>query len=75
MDDTKFVSVWQPHDTVQAGLIRSTLEAANIPCYVNNENLASVHGGLSIGIGRMAVMVPENQAEKARELIRDLGVE
>jgi hypothetical protein len=76
MDNTSFVSVFQPSDTVQAGLIRSALEGADIICYVDNENLASVQmGGVGIGAGRMSVMVPENEAEQAISIIKGLGIE
>jgi hypothetical protein len=75
-NDTQFVSVSQPADTFQAGIIRGALENENIICYVNNENTASTHfGGIGLGAASMAVMVPENQAEQAVEIIKGLGIE
>ncbi len=76
MNNTKFVSIFQPRDSIQAGLIQGALDHADIICYVNNENLSSIRtGGIGIGIGSMTVMVPETQAEEAIEIIKELGVE
>ena len=76
MNDTKFISIWQPADTMQAGLIRGALEKENIICYVNNENTSGTHfGGIGLGAASMAVMVPESQAEEAIEIIKGLGIE
>ena len=76
MKDTKFISIFHPYDSTQAGFIREALEQADIVCYVNNENLSSVGmGGIGFGMGRMTVMVPENQGEQAIEIIRGLGIE
>ena len=74
MSDPKFVSIFQPYDSTQAGFIRDALEQADIACYVNNENLSTMRGGLGIGVGSMAVMVPENQIEHAIEIIKVLGM-
>jgi len=76
MNDTKFVSIFQPNDAMQAGLIRGALEQADIHCYVNNENFSSIRmSGIGIGMGSMMVMVPDNQAEEAIEIIKELGIE
>jgi len=76
MTDAKFVSIFRPYDAMQAGFIRDALEQADIVCYVNNENLSSIRmGGAGIGVGSMAVMVPEDRAEKAIEIIKGLGIE
>ena len=76
MNDTKFVPIFKPYDTTQAGFIREALEQADIICYVNNENLSSVRmGGIGVGVGSMTVMVPDNQTEQAIEIIKGLGIE
>lgn len=71
-DNIKFISIFQPRDPVQAGMIREALVQASINCYVNNEM-----GGMSIGAGSMStgIMVPEDQAEQARDIITGLGME
>ena len=74
-NDTRFAAVFHPYNAMQAGLIRGALEQSGIVCYVNNENLSGMHfGGMGIGAGSMAVMVPENQAEDAMEIIKELGI-
>ena len=71
-----FISVYQPYDTTQAGLIRSALEQNDVVCYINNENVSSVRfGGIGFGAAGMMVMVPESQQEKARQIISNLGLE
>lgn len=73
--DTRFAAVFHPYNTMQAGLIRSALEESGIICYVNNENLSGIRfGGMGIGAGSMAVMVPENQAKDAVGIIKELGI-
>ena len=75
-DNIKFIAVFQPRDPVQAGIIREALVQANVNCYVNNEIFSSTRmGGVSIGAGSMSVMVPEDQAEQARDIITGLGME
>ena len=76
MNDAKFVSIFQPYDVMQAGFIRSALEDVDILCYINNENFSSVRmGGMGLGIGGMTIMVPDNQAEQAIEIIKQLEIE
>ena len=71
MSGTKFVSIFQPYDAMQAGFIRDALEQADIVCYVNNENLSAIRmGGMGIGAGSMAVMVPVDRAEEAIEIVK-----
>lgn len=70
----QFICVFQPPDTVQAGMVRSALEDSGIPCYVNNENMSGLRfGGLATGAAAMQVMVPENQMDDALQIIRELG--
>ena len=76
MNDTKFVSIFQPYDATQAGFIRDALEQADIVCYVNNENISGMRfGGMGIGAGSMAVMVPKDRAEEAIGIIKALGIQ
>ena len=76
MTDPRFISIFKPYDAMQAGFIRDALEQADIVCYVNNENLSAIRmGGMGIGAGSMAVMVPVDRAEEAIEIIKGLGIE
>lgn len=75
MNDAEFKAVVQPHDIVQAELIKGALENAGISTYIDNENFASTRGSVGIGVGKMAVMVPESQAELAIKIIKALALE
>ncbi len=77
MSDRKFVSICEPRDSIQAGMIRGALENAEIHCYINNENFATVRlgGGMGLGVGTMQVMVPEEQADTARDIVAGLGID
>lgn len=69
-----FVPIFQPHDSIQAGMIRTALENSDIPCYINNETASAVRfGGLGFGAAEMIVMVPKTQIEQAQAIIRELG--
>lgn len=72
--DEQFISICQPKDAVQAGMIREALEQAGVNCYVSNENFSAIRTFGGVGAGTMAVMVPESQAEQATQIIKDLGV-
>lgn len=75
-ENEKFVCAFQPHDAVQAGMIRSVLENSDIPCFIDNENASALRfGGLATGIAEMRIMVPENQVKQARQMIKGLGFE
>lgn len=75
-DDENFVSVFQPYDITQAGLIRNSLEQNEIICYVNNENASGIRfGGIGLGAAGMEVMVPESQADAALQIISELGLQ
>ena len=71
MGGSEFIAVFRTRDTVQSGFIRSALEEAGVICYVDNENFSAVRMG---GLGTMTVMVPRSQAERAGEIIRELGI-
>lgn len=75
-EEIEFVAVCSPRDATQAGMIRETLEQAGLNCYVDNEMFSAVQmGGMSMGVGGMRVMVPETQADQARDIIAGLGME
>lgn len=75
-DDPRFVSICQPADPVQAGMIREALEQANVTFYIDNETTSTVRfGGVGIGAGRMTVMVPEGQIDQATQILAALGIE
>lgn len=63
------VTVYKTFSSADAQLIRSMLEAADVPATVAHELSALSLGGYALAAGGIAVQVPEEHAELARELI------
>ena len=76
-EDIHFVSICQPRDSIQAGMIRGALQDAGLTCHVENENFSAIRlgGGMGIGAGAMRVMVPSDQVEKANVVLKGLGID
>lgn len=60
-----------------AEAVARALDVAGIPYYLNNENMAALFpgamGGVSgLGLGRVVVMVPGSEFERACDVLRDL---
>ncbi len=58
-------------DTIEAGLARSFLEAEGVRVFLGNENLGFLEPWLltPAGLDATQVLVPKDQAERARELL------
>jgi hypothetical protein len=72
MDEIKLVHVYSASGQLQGQMIRIFLEAKGIPAAVEEESAATIYG---MGVGPLAeakIMVPEAQAEKAREILAAL---
>ena len=65
----KFVEVYAAADITLAYLIKAQLEDADIPVQITNENLQGVYC-LDGMVPR--VLVPESQAEQAKEIIQEM---
>ena len=63
------VTVYNTFSSADAQLIRSMLEAAEVPATVAHELSALSLDGYAMAAGGIAVQVPEEHAEFARELI------
>ncbi len=76
-EDIHLVSICQPRNSIQAGMIRGAMEEAGVTCHVDNENFAAVKlgGGMGIGAGTMRVVVPSDQVERANEILQGLCIE
>ena len=70
----RFVAIYGPRNSHEAGLIRETLEANDIICYIDNENYYNVGAVVAIGAKAMTVMVPETVAAQAKDIIDGLGL-
>jgi len=65
----KLVTVYRTFSSADAQLIRSVLEASDIPAMVADELSSLSIDGYSMSTGGIRVQVPEEQAEDAREII------
>ena len=65
----KLVTVYRTFSSADAQLIRSRLEAAEIPAIVSDELASLSMEGYSMSTGGIRVQVPEEEEENARELI------
>lgn len=63
------VAVYTAFNSADAHLVRSLLEAANIPAMINNELASLSMAGYTQGAGGVTVEVPEDRAAEARALI------
>lgn len=65
----KLVTVYRTFSSADAQLVRSRLEAAEIPAIVSDELASLSMEGYSMSTGGIRVQVPEEEEENARELI------
>ena len=67
----QFVAVSTVQGQVAEGQVRAFLEAKGIPTRVRGETLRTTHGISIDGLGRVEILVPHEQAEEARELLKE----
>lgn len=66
------IELYSPADEVELALIRSLLDAAEIPFFVHNDHFGSMYVGLSIKhFNRKTVMVFPEFEESAKDLLAD----
>lgn len=66
-------SVYEAANLIDAHLVRHALEDAGIGAFVRGEALTGGMGDLGV-FGLVAVMVPEEQWQHAREVVEALGL-
>jgi len=59
---------------IEAQIIKGRLESEGIPVLLSYESAGVVYGLTVNGLGEVRVMVPENLAEEAKEIL-EIGVE
>jgi hypothetical protein len=65
-----FVQVFSPQSESEAIVVRSLLEAHDIPVFIPGRHFGSLLPGLQIGnAGLQRIMVPEEHAKDALELL------
>ena len=65
--------VYRATSEIEAQVIKGLLESNGIPCLLKSHAAHSVHMFVVDGMGEVRVMVWESMAEKARELIGEVG--
>ena len=66
------IKLHSPENEVELSIIKSILEAEEIPFFVHNDNYGSLIAGPRIGLlNAKTIFVPANSGERARELISD----
>ena len=66
----KMVAIYRAASEAEAGIIKSFLESNGIPCLLKANAAPSVHAFAIDGMGEVAILVWEDMADKARELVR-----
>ncbi len=67
----KTVAIYRAASEAEARIIKGFLESNGIPCLLKANAAPSVHAFAIDGMGEVAILVWEDIAEKARELIRE----
>ena len=66
------IKIYSPNNELELAIIKSMLESEEIPFFVHNDNYGSLITGPRIGLlNAKTIFVPENTAERARELISE----
>ncbi len=79
LDNEKFVTVFKTGHHGTIALIKSLLDSADIKYFIKNENAQDLFGGGVFGVGfnpvtgPVQVQVLEEDAEDARELLKDIS--
>jgi len=67
----KMVEIYRAASEAEARIIKSFLESNGISCLMKANAAPSVHAFAIDGMGEVVILVWEDVAEKARELIRE----
>ncbi len=70
MEERKIVNVFGPETQWQGELIVQYLKDAGIEAYLANRSTAAVWGDVA-PLGDLEILVPEEQASRAKELIEE----
>jgi hypothetical protein len=71
-DEPELVEVWRCQGWDLAQIYKSKLEAAEIPVLLKYESAGLVFGLTVDGLGQVRILVPEEYAAEAEELLGDV---
>jgi hypothetical protein len=64
-----FVVIKKVQGEASANIIKAHLESQGIPVYLKYESAGIIYGIIADGIGEVRILVPEEFAEEARQII------
>lgn len=67
--NVELVEVWTAHGEMDAQVIRSVLEGDGIESMLSGESVRLTHGITVDGLAEVKILVREEDAERAREVI------
>jgi predicted RNA-binding Zn-ribbon protein involved in translation (DUF1610 family) len=70
-----FVPLYTFANYIDAHIVLGQLEAAGIDCWLKDENTVTINPIWTNAVGGIKLMVAENQAEQARELLQGIEAE
>jgi len=66
------IKLYSPENEVQLSILKSLLEAQNIPIFVHNDSFGSIYPGLQVELfNARTIMVDERHYEKAQAVLRE----
>ena len=72
MSDSKYISVYTTEGMLAGEMVKLLLESFGIPVMIAQESIGHTYG-LSVGpMGEVSILVPEDQAEDAKEILKSM---
>lgn len=69
------VCIFRTFDSIQANLIKSTLENESIPCIINSNDASGTLPYLNLTQGGIEIFVHKDDANEAKEIIKSFKPE
>lgn len=66
------VSIYQTYDSIQANLIKSSLENANIYCFLKTNDASGVLPHLGFALGGTEILVREQDVKTAKTILKQI---
>jgi hypothetical protein len=71
MNNHEWVKIEQAPDAIQAEVLRGLLEAQGFQVFISKEGYQSAIGITGYPSANIEILVPNNQAEEAKKILRD----
>ena len=73
MNNEKIITIYTFNLANEAAIVRGRLESEGIPCFIQNELISQVAPFYSNAFGGVKLQVNENDAAKAKEILKEAG--